>query len=203
MVVNKEYYEEIRQTDGFFIPSMKMLIEDQYEYLTDKKSHKLSEVVEYFSNLYNLSKEERKKCNTGSIEPLIKFRIRRNYEFLMLNGFVIRPAPATFQATDFIDEWIKYDKHELSSDYIIKFKYNYPELMKKIRVIEKIISTNSYENNNRTIKNCRSKKNEFLNFLIATIIDYDVPDNRIREVIEYALDLNYNTNNERDIVPLI
>ncbi len=193
----------IRKVKVKMIPSMKMIREQQYEFLSDKKPHKLEEVVQYISNLWNLTWEEKRRFNTGSTEPLIKFRIRRNYELLMVNRFVFRPEPATFQATDFIDEWIKYDKHELSSDYIIKFKYNYPELMKKIRVIEKILSTNSCENNNRTIKNCKTKKIKFFDFLIATIIDYDVPCNRIREIIEFALELNYNSNNEGDIVPLI
>ncbi len=186
------------------IPSMKMLREAQYEYLADEKPHKLSEVVEYFSNLYNLSEEEKKTVNTGSVESKIKFRIRRNYEYLMKHGFVIRSAPATFQATDFIDKWIESGKHELDNGYAAKFKYYYPKLMKKIRVIEKIVSTNSCKNtDNKVIEDCNANKNEFLNFLIDAIIDYDVPDNRIRELIEYALNLNYNINNERDIVPLI
>lgn len=98
------------------IPSYEKLMPFVLEYSQEER--KISESITYFSDLFNLTDEERSILIPSGIKPLIRNRVDWAITYLVQAGLINRPKRGYYKITDDGIKVLKNDKDKINLAYL-------------------------------------------------------------------------------------
>jgi restriction system protein len=103
------------------LPKFDELRKPMLEYLSDGKERKVSEVIEYLANYFNLTEEERSELIPSGVEPRFTNRVSWVRTYLSKAGLVESPRRGYIRITERGLEVLKENPPVINTKYLMKF----------------------------------------------------------------------------------
>jgi len=103
------------------LPKFDDLLKPMLEYLSDGKECKVSEVVEYLANYFNLTEEERSELIPSGVEPRFNNMVGWARTYLSKAGLVESPRRGYIRITERGLEVLKENPPVINTKYLMKF----------------------------------------------------------------------------------